>query len=303
MRILAVLLFCLGLLCLAQAQIPQTGAGKGSPGGAPFTPSCSQSTAFLARATALTNNTDKGHYDALICGLETDGVGCSNTLDFLYVLAAPDSATELLNLCSSSYTLVVHGSIPLTPNVGVIGDGSTGYLDTQFNYGLGGTFAGTCLPISFECYFGVYITSGRTASANTMAIGTTDGSTFWSYIRPYVSGSTDFDVVGKSFVGSAGTSAKGQWVATRPSANNVALYQNSSTTAFVSSTTDAAGGPPTGNFYISAYNNAGTPTGFSTDTISFAFMGGGGSFTTAANMKKIADRINTFATALGINAY
>lgn len=35
-RILSVLLFCAGLFCLAQAQVPMTGAGKGAPGAAVY---------------------------------------------------------------------------------------------------------------------------------------------------------------------------------------------------------------------------------------------------------------------------
>ncbi len=32
-KVFAVFLFCVGLFCLAQAQVPMTGAGKGAPGG------------------------------------------------------------------------------------------------------------------------------------------------------------------------------------------------------------------------------------------------------------------------------
>src|SRR3974390_3125511 len=94
------LAFALALLSsTAFAQVSQTGAGKGAPGGA-FTPSCSQSSNFLARATGVTSNTDKTNYDTMICGLVTDGVW--SKLDALYVFAAVDRTTAKLNLVSSS---------------------------------------------------------------------------------------------------------------------------------------------------------------------------------------------------------
>src|SRR4051812_42708310 len=128
-KLFGLFLLALAFLAPAQAQAQGMGPGPGmvhATGG--FTPTCAQSTAFLARATAVTNDTDKANYDTLICGLETDGVGCSTTLDLLYVLAAPDSATYLLNLCSSSFSLTANGTGTFTAGQGYASNGSTGFL-------------------------------------------------------------------------------------------------------------------------------------------------------------------------------
>src|SRR5258706_278504 len=67
------------------------GVGKPAAGGG-FSPSCTESSNFLARATGITLTADKTNYDTLICGVVTDGLCCAATggvLDGLYIWAAP----------------------------------------------------------------------------------------------------------------------------------------------------------------------------------------------------------------------
>src|SRR5260370_657257 len=56
---------------------------------------CAQATSFLARTSGL-SGTQQTNYTTLICGLETDGIGCSSKLDALYIMGAPDATTSLL---------------------------------------------------------------------------------------------------------------------------------------------------------------------------------------------------------------
>jgi hypothetical protein len=308
-RILSALVLLLGIVWLAQqpgarAQIGQLGCGAvnqhslvfqpcGVSGSSPFTPSCTPTTDFLARTSGLTDP-QKTNYDNLICGLETDSVGCvtGGAMYAVYVLAAPDSATSLLNLCGTSFSLVSHGTITFTANVGYVGNGSDGYLDTQFNPNSAGVTVS-----SFA--IGGYITSARTMSASMFLLGTTDSGVF-DYIRPLNSSAADFGVNDGSFTSAANTQAKGQWIGSRTTATQVDLYLNSSLTPFATNAASADAGPPATNIAISALWNGSAASNFSTDQISFVFLSTGLS---AANAKKVADRINTFATALGINAY
>lgn len=97
-----------------------------------FVANCTESSNFLARTSGL-SNTDKTNYDALICGLVTDGIFAN--LDILRIYAAPNTTTALLNLVSSSYNGTSNGSPTFVAYTGYNGtDGSTTiYIDSNFN--------------------------------------------------------------------------------------------------------------------------------------------------------------------------
>jgi hypothetical protein len=273
-----------------------------SGGGTPFTPSCTPSTNFIARTSGLTNP-QKTNYDTLICGLETDSVGCVTGSEMigLYVLAAPDATTALLNLCSSSFSLVYHGSrtfsAGFSANNGYTGDGGTSseYLDT-------GIVPNTCCALN-SLSIGAYITSSRTVTQTWSSIG--GGDTIeYTFIQPLTTALFIYDINGGAFQSVANGQAKGNWIATRTGINTTAAYLNSNLTPFLTGTGNSTGPTPE-NIYVSALNDNSTPSRFSGDQISFAFVGNG---LTAANAKLVADRLNAFAkftTGYGtpINAY
>jgi len=289
-------------LCgVAHAQLSGGAGGFPGPGtvhSSGFTPSCAQSTSFLARASAITSNTDKTNYDNLICGLETDGVGCSNTLDVLYILAAPDSATYLLNLCSASFTLTVTGTGTFTASQGWAGNGSTGFLNTGYDPSAG-TFGGT-----LNSQMGVYIRTSRGANANTIAMGAnrSAGASFL-YIQPLNGGNIGWSVNGSAagFPTAANTNVQGTWAASRVSSStNTNLYKNGNATAFAGPTNNPNTNMMNVSVYIGATNNIGTAAQFSTDQIAAAWYGAG---TNGTGVAAIQNRINTFMTAYGTNVY
>jgi hypothetical protein len=97
LRIIGVLCITLALACGPAFAQGGMGPGPGtvhSTGGGGFTPSCSQSSAFLARTSGL-DTTHKTAYDTLICGLVTDALWSS--LDALYIFATADATTAGLN--------------------------------------------------------------------------------------------------------------------------------------------------------------------------------------------------------------
>lgn len=161
--ILAVILFCVGIFCLAQsrADMPMTGVGEGAPSS--HLPSCTASTNFLAR-TSLTGS-DVVNYQDLICGLVNDGVitgnlsgatGCGTYFDLLYIFATADSTTALLNLCGTSYS----GTAVASPTFTAY----SGYNSTDS--------ASTC----------PYINTNYTASTNGVAMTLNAGhSSLWNF--------------------------------------------------------------------------------------------------------------------------
>jgi hypothetical protein len=113
---------------------------------------------FLQRASGMPGQR-KHLYDQLIRGLWQDGTW--GLLDCLYILAAPDAATARLNLVSTNYSLIANGTTTFTPDQGFAGDGSTGYLDTQFNPS---TATSPNFTLS-NCSFGAYGLTGTQAAA------------------------------------------------------------------------------------------------------------------------------------------
>jgi hypothetical protein len=280
-----------GLLCVVQeprAQVPMTGAGRGAPG---FTASCSQSSAFIARTSGL-STPSKTLYDTLICGLETDGVGCSNSLDSLYFLAAPDATTLLLNLCSASFPLVAHGTVTFTANVGVVGDGTTGYYDTQFN-------PSTATSPNFvqnSASIGAYLTNARVTGQTYSAFGANPGISA-ELVPWWTDNNTYFDINGFTFPHITATTVKGMWVVDRTVSTTAGLSLNGSS---VSSQASTSGAPGNSTFFLLARNVSGSPDRFSADTMTAAFFGRGLS---SGEVTNVSTRINNAMTTLGINVY
>ena len=78
----------------------------------------SESAVFLARTSGL-DTTHVNAYTALIDGLVADGVW--SKFDVLRIYATQNSTTALLNLKSSSFTAVTHGSPSFTADRGFTG--------------------------------------------------------------------------------------------------------------------------------------------------------------------------------------
>jgi hypothetical protein len=90
-------------------------------------------------------------------------VGVWSKLDAFYMLAAAASDQALLNWKSASFTCTTNGTITFTADQGYAGNGSTGYLDTNFNPSTaGGGFAQNSV------HLGLY---SRSSIASTELIG------------------------------------------------------------------------------------------------------------------------------------
>lgn len=238
-----------------------------SPGGGAFVPSCAASGAFLARVSGFTL-ASKQAYDFLICGLDANGIGCTDRLDALYVLAAPNVNAWRLNLCGTSGTLT-QTSGTWTANVGWTGNGTTGFLTTGVNpttyarYTLNSASIGGCISAS------------RTTDNTGNMIGA-DNTVGESFIQPKTNPSS----IRSTLNGAVGTSvlvggipdASRFWHLSRTDGANAFIYHEG-TQAFQMPIT--AVDVPNVPFYIGATNIGGTAMHFSTDQIAVVFIGGG----------------------------
>jgi hypothetical protein len=90
-----------------------------------------EAAALVARMTTQPTTVRKILIDALVGALKTAGVWLK--LDALYVLAAHASQAALLNWVQDAYNLTAVNSPAFVADQGYTGDGSTSYLDTNFN--------------------------------------------------------------------------------------------------------------------------------------------------------------------------
>lgn len=287
--------FFLAFCGVAHAQspvLPGPGLPVAAGGGG-----CSQATAFLARATAVTNPTDQTNYTDLICGLETDGIGCSNTLDALWILAAPDSATYLLNLCSSSFSLTASGTGTFTANQGYASNGSSGFLNTNFVPATNAVFA-TLNSTSF----GVYDRTSRTTNTNAAAFGGRGAATSYSYVILLATTNQIQASINQSTFPffTTNTNAQGVYSLSRTASGTISAYKNGSSTSLTVSGTQTSVALGNGALYIGALNSNGSTVQYTTDQLAAAWYGAG---MTGAQAVLIHTRINNFLTAYGTNVY
>lgn len=269
-----------------------TSLGTGTGGTGTYNVNNSQ-TVVSETLTGSLSTTDTTNYTTLVCGLVTDGIFAK--LDMLHIYAAINNTTALLNLISSSFTGIEHGTLTFTAFTGYTGNGSTGYIDSQFK-------ASTASSPKFtqdSASIGTYIRTSRTMQDNSSSIGEI-GSGF-TLIRPNQSGG----IGGARFGVDVGTvtivangNAQGFLVASRTGASITNLYRNSSGTPISSPVT--ASSYLSNQFIFIGADNSGGPEAFSTDQIAAAIIGGGLSSTDFTNL---SSRINTYMTAYSVNVY
>jgi hypothetical protein len=249
---------------------------------------------FLQRASGMPGQR-KHLYDQLIRGLWQDETW--GLLDCLYILAAPDAATAQLNLVGTNYSLIANGTTTFTPDQGFAGDGSTGYLNTQFNPA---TATAPKFALS-SASFGAYDRTSSATVSSSIIIG--NKNTWQNYLSPLNStGNCAVEVNAAHFNGAgSSTNHQGAWIANRDPVNGattVTLYKNGSSTP-LSSTSDSSTTVTSANFALLAQGSV-SVSGFTTDQLAAAFIGGG---LTGIQAAAINNRINAYMAALGGNIY
>lgn len=252
----------------------------------PFTPVNTETSAFFAR---LATQPTKGRamlYDNMITALKAGSVWAS--FDAFYILSAFDSATARTNLVSSSFGITAVNSPAFTMDRGFTGDGASSYLDTTFNpTTAGGHYAAIAAHIS------LWNLTSRGLTAFRLGGVVNAGETL---IAPHFTGPNTYMRVNDTLAGLADTTSDGYFIASRTALNGAGSHlatQNgvslTGNTGFSSNTLS--------NFsmFICAENNAGTPQGFSTDTIGVFSVGG---TLNTAQMTALYNAVHTYMRAV-----
>lgn len=292
-RILAALAVLIALACSARAQVAQTGGGLPKPASGSFTPSCTQSSTFLAAAIGVMLTADKTNYDTLICGLVADGVW---NFDVLYIWAAPTQATALINLANpGTFNGTLNGSVSFSAYNGFTGDGSSFYIDSGFNP----STASSPNFVQNSATVGFYDLTNRSTGSNIWNVGCTVGACVGGPLfSSYNGGALYGDINSASVVnGGSPTTSQGAWNLTRTDAVSEAIYLNSNEVP-QSQSADVSISPSNVNVIFFGFN---TGFGLITDQMAAGWIGKGvGNATLGVNSCKINNRINTYMATLAV---
>lgn len=257
-----------------------------------------QTLAFLARTSGL-SGTETNAYKALINGMVSDGT--FSLLDILYIFATNTTTTANLNLISTSFGITSTAAPSFSADIGYTGNGTTQYLDTNFNPATSGVNV-----TQSSNSMGVYITSTRAANGSETDMGAANvANTSYTYMNA-LSDSTGIngEMNGFLFPASWATAATpAGFSALSRTGSTVNAYKNNSSTGLSPvATGDTALVLPDNNYFLLAFNgpSLGVASSFAPDTMTAAFAGTGIS---GAQFLLISNRINAYMTALGINVY
>jgi hypothetical protein len=262
---------------------------------------------FIARTSGL-NAAHQNRYATLLNSLTFDGFfdsyGNSTLLDLLYIFATADSTTAKLNLVQNQYNCTYNGtpaeSTRFQADHGYTGDGSTVFLDTQFNPVTALPSPNMAVNSTGE---GVYATTAIPSVTNTCPIGTNDdvlSSVLWSTTTTSVTLSGGGAVAsGQTTVGKTGFFA-----GTRTSSTTASVYTFISGFQGIDGTNSSSNSLQIdyGNIFVLAQNFGidGPAVDFCSNQLSAAFVGAA---LTPAQMSVLATRINAYMQSLGINAW
>ena len=299
-RLIAVILFCAGIFCLAQshAQVPMTGAGLGAPassGGG----GCSQSASFIARTSGLSANEITGYQNA-ICYWVAQGV--YSNIDAAYILATNNTTTAVLNLVTSGTFdgVLTIGGGTFTVDRGITGDGSSTVISTGFTPSTSGGNYGGNINTGF---LGAYDRTSDATGDVKADIGTSSGGDY-AYIMPLASGSTYSSINAPLFTDNAtNTNTQGNYIVFRTGASSTTFRKNEGPLTPVTNTTTVTAFPtnPICILGIGAGGGCGGAVAFTTRQVAAAIIGGG--LTTTAQADAIAHGFNLYMTSVGANVY
>lgn len=240
--------------------------------------------ALFARITVQPDAVRKALINSTIVALKAAGVW--TLLDYIHFEAAADAQSSLLNWKSASFNLLAVNSPTFTADRGYAGDGTTSFLNTQFNPATaGGQFTLNSASI------GVYNRTTRAASNVLSAAGS--GSNMIVYPRQ----GGDICTVRLNDLGAGVSNANsfGLISGSRVVSTDRNTYRNG---ASIGNTVVASTSLTSQPVYICGFNNSGTLTQASTDQFACSYAGGG---LDATQNAALYSAIQAYMTGVGAN--
>lgn len=229
----------------------------------------------------------KSAINTLVLTLKADGNW--TTLDRLWIHAAEVQQHATISLVNPTSTAITEVNSPTwTANQGYTGNGSTQYLNTNFNT----SSSGVNYTQNSNC-IGIY--SRNNTSEAKVDIGN-QNATVISYVISRWTDNNQYhraNVTSGGFASAANTDSRGLFTSLRTNSTTIYGYKNGSQAC---TTTNTSGTLPNLNLFIGALNNNGTPDFYSTKQYALSFISSG-----AINQATFYTAIQTFATTRGFN--
>lgn len=246
-------------------------------------PLSAEATALFARMTTQPTSARQTLINNAIVSLKTAGVW--SKLDALYVTAAADAQAGQRNWIADAFNLSPTSSPTFTADRGYAGNGSSSYLDTNFNTSTGVNFTRDSASWSvFSRSSAALVPDGNFSTPNgTTLAGNGDGAP----------GNAAWRINGPSETAPVNADGSGLYSAVRTASATTALYKNGSLLQ-ASSQTSAA--PLNTTLLLGAFRQDASPAFFSTRQISAAAIGAG---LTAQNALDLYNALHAYMTGVG----
>ncbi len=246
----------------------------------------------LTTAGVTPSQTVQGYINTFITGLKNNGIWSS--IYCLYPFIGGTAATHAINAKSpGTYNINWSGTVTHSSN-GSVGDGSTGYGDTQF------TIATNLPSPQAACAMGCYVNSVNTYN-NRIDMGVTDLSNYW-WLGSWYNTSTNKSFIQGYYVSTQLNSSSygpGFYVANHINGQTVTLYQNG--TSVGTATDNVSFTPPSDTVYLLAGDvGQAAAQHFTANPMYFAFIGIALTPTQVSNLSSL---VNALQTSLGRNLY
>jgi hypothetical protein len=243
----------------------------------------SDAQAFIT-AASITDNTQKSAINQLVVDLKAYSIWTK--FKAIYPIVGGTASTHKFNLkdprdLDAAFRLTFASGVTHSSS-GMLGNGTTGYANTNFNPNTSGATLNSH-HISFYSRTNNNITEvemGAAAGGNTSILEIRTAGTTYGAINSTA-----------SFTTFADTDSRGFYMANRTASNVLNVWRNSTKKATGTTASSALVG---GNLYVLAYNNV-TPQYYSTKQCAFASIGSG---LTDAEVANFYTAVQAFQTTL-----
>lgn len=248
-----------------------------------------ETVALLSRfSTPATDAWAAAYNDVLVAPLKVEGIFAK--LDYLHVWDANDAQSSDQNVIQNAHNATRNGTLTHTPKQGIVSNGSTGYVNENFNPGDGGSH----LYTQNSAMIGFW--SRTNNSGAVMDIGARVGANIQNTTLNARNGSNAAAYrINESTTGFsiANADATGMYILERTGAAAAALYRDGT---LLRTSTGASAALPNLSFYLCAMNDNGNAAVFSTRQYSASFGGAPLSSGEKASFRTI---LNNWHTAVG----
>lgn len=264
---------------LGSVLMPATGDG-----GVTYDPDAA---AYFARISSQPSAARKAALNTLVIALKTGGVW--SNLDALVIHASHDTATARLNAVANQFNATLVNSPDFLTDRGYAGDGSSSYLDSQFN-----PSTGTPKYAQNSAHLGVWsLTDAAASVAEIGARATSIANQAILFPRSAINQMLARVNLDTGAATPDPGNSLGHFVGVRTAASVHVAYKDGAELASDASTSTA---PPNLNFFLGAGNTGGTPGLYSTRRVAIRHWGAG---LTAAQVLAAKNAFQTYLTTIG----